>query len=232
MDKKSQEEKFKVMKLPELKFYLQNRGITVNSYLKPGLVAIACAVEEMNLPVLCETSEADEKLGVSRCLNLHDVHLPDPLKMDVLNDFKHSTTFGLFDIFNYLIYHSPEYDKQGLAAYKWYENYRLFYDGYVESLLTIHRKDAGIHVYVAAALYSLNDLLNTKGEDCITSKPQWIRRRKPDTTPCELKDLLEKEGLKITRKQNEEGVANIRFPSTLSMTHVPFQIEHHVHKNV
>ena len=28
MDKKSQEEKFKAMKLPELKFYLQNRGIT------------------------------------------------------------------------------------------------------------------------------------------------------------------------------------------------------------
>ena len=36
MDKRSQEEKFKAMKLPELKFYLQNRGITVNSYLKPG----------------------------------------------------------------------------------------------------------------------------------------------------------------------------------------------------
>ena len=177
MDKKSQEEKFKAMKLPELKFYLQNRGImTVNSYLKPGYVAIACDVEEINLPVLCETSEADEKLDVSRRLNVHDVTLPDPLKMNVLNDFKHSTPFGLFDIFNHLIYHSSEYDKQGLATYKAYENYRLFYDGYVESLLTINRKDARAHVYVAAALYSLNDLLNTKGEDSITSKPcQWIR---------------------------------------------------------
>ena len=225
MDKKSQEDKFKAVKLPELKFYLQNRGITANSYLKLGHVAIVCAVEEMNLPVLCQTSEADEKLGISRRLNLHDVQLPDPLKMDVLNDFKHSPPFGLFDIFNHLIYHSSEYDKQGLAAYKSYENYRLFYDGYVESLLTIHRKDAGVHVYVAAALYSFNDLLNSKGEDSITSKPcQWIRRPKPDTTPCELKDLLEKERLKITRKQNEEGVENICFPSILSMTHVPFQI--------
>ena len=164
MNKKSQKDKFKSVKLPELKFYLQNRGITANSYLKLGHVAIACAVEEMNLPVLCETSEAGEKLGISRRLNLHDVQLPDPLKMDVLNGFKHSPPFGLFDIFNHLIYHSSEYDKRGLAAYKSYENYRLFYDGYVESLLTIHRKDAGIHVYVAAALYSLNDLLNTKGE--------------------------------------------------------------------
>ena len=262
MDKKSREEKFKAMKLPELKFYLQNRGITVNSYLKPGLVAIACAVEEMNLPVLCQTSEADEKLSISRRLNLHDVQLPDPFKMDVLNDFKHSPPFGLFDIFNHLIYHSSEYDKQGLAAYKSYENYRLFYDGYVESLLTIHRKDAGVHVYVgkvkptmkdktkdgkefydlwfvlegkgsnrgsvldaycaclggrdggckhvAAALYSLDDLLNTKGEDSTTSKPcQWIRRPKPDTTPCELKDLpVRKRGLKdheeTKRKRSRE----------------------------
>ena len=92
-------------------------------------------------------------------------------------------------------------------------------------MLTIHRKDAAVQVYVAAALYSFNDLLNSKGEDSITSKPcQWIRRPKPDTTPCELKDLLEKERLKITRKQNEEGVENICFPSILSMTHVPFQI--------
>ena len=50
MDKGRLENKFKAMKTPELKKFLQDRGITVNSYLKPGLVAIACAVEEMNLP--------------------------------------------------------------------------------------------------------------------------------------------------------------------------------------
>ena len=51
MDKNLREEKFKAMKLPELKAYLQNRGITVNSYHKRGLVAIAYAVEEMSLPM-------------------------------------------------------------------------------------------------------------------------------------------------------------------------------------
>ena len=50
------------MKMPELKKFLQDYGITVNSYLKPGLVAIACAVEEMNLPLQCQTTEAEEKL--------------------------------------------------------------------------------------------------------------------------------------------------------------------------
>ena len=258
MENMSREEKFKAMKLPELKAYLQNRGITVNSYLKPGLVAIACAVEEMSLPLVFQVSEAQEQLNINRRLRVHDVQLPDPFKMNVLNDFKHSPPFGLFDIFNHLIYHSSEYDKQGLAAYKSYENYRLFYDGYVESLLTAYRQDAGVHVYVskvkptmkektkdgkefydswfvlegkgpnrgsvinaycvclggrdggckhvAAALCSLDDLLNTKGEESVTSKPcQWIRRSKPDTTPCELKDLqVRKRGLKDHETSNRK----------------------------
>ena len=50
MGKGSLKNKFKAMKMSEWKRFLQDRGITVNSYLKPGLVAIACAVEEMNLP--------------------------------------------------------------------------------------------------------------------------------------------------------------------------------------
>ena len=50
MDKGSLENMFKAMKMSELKKFLLDPGITVNSYLKPGLVAIACAVEEMNLP--------------------------------------------------------------------------------------------------------------------------------------------------------------------------------------
>ncbi len=49
----------------KLKKFLQDRGITVNSYLKPGLVAIACAVEEMNLPLQCQTTESEEQLNMS-----------------------------------------------------------------------------------------------------------------------------------------------------------------------
>ena len=71
-------------------------------------------------------------------------------------------------------------------------------------------------MYVAAALYSLRNLLNTKGEDSITSKPcQWIRRPKPDTTPCELKDLpVRKRGLKDHEETKRKKAENIRFPST------------------
>ena len=140
-------------------------------------------------------------------------------------------------------YHSTNYDKQGLAAFKSYEDYSLFYDGYVESLLTNYHKEAQVHVFVgkvkpamkektkdnkefydlwfilegrgasrgsvidaycvclggrdggckhiAAAMYSLEDLLKSRGEDSVTSGPcQWNRKPRPDTNSCEVKDLL------------------------------------------
>ena len=162
--------------------------------------------------------------------------------MKVENDFTSSPPFGLFDIFNHLIYHSSEYDKQGLAAYKSYEEYSLFREGYVESLKACYLKEAGVHAYVgqvkpaikdktkdgksfynlwfilegkgvnrgsvvdayclclggrdggckhiAAALYSLEELLNSRGEDSVKSGPcLWIRKPIPETSPRELKDL-------------------------------------------
>ena len=43
---------------------------------------------------------------------------------NLVNDFGYSPPFGLYDIFNYLINHFANYDKQGLAAYKSYDRYR------------------------------------------------------------------------------------------------------------
>ena len=56
---------------------------------------------------------------------------------------------GCTIFFNYLIYHSTDYDKQELAAYNSFEDYRLLDDGYVESLLTAQLNQEGVHVYVA-----------------------------------------------------------------------------------
>lgn len=147
MERSRLEKIYNAMKLIDLKKHLRNRGVSVNSHLKPGLVAIACAVEEMKLPLIHRINE-EEQLNVNRHLFIHGIQLTDPFKANAVNDFKNSPPFGLFDIFNHLIYHSCEYDKQGLAAYKSYEDYRLFRDGYVESLLTYYSKDAGVHVYV------------------------------------------------------------------------------------
>ena len=69
--------------------------------------------------------------------------IPDPFSLKPVNNFNSSPPFGLFDIFNHL-------NKQGLAAYKSFDDYRLlFNDSYVESLLTTQLKQEGVHVYVA-----------------------------------------------------------------------------------
>ena len=42
---------FKAMNVVAIKKYLQERGVSVNGYLKPGLVELAVAVEKMMLPL-------------------------------------------------------------------------------------------------------------------------------------------------------------------------------------
>ena len=69
--------------------------------------------------------------------------IPNPFFLKTVNNFNASPPFGFYDIFNYLIYHSTDYDKQGLAAYQSFEDYRLFDDGYVKSLLTPHLNSRG-----------------------------------------------------------------------------------------
>ena len=60
----SLEKKFTSMKMPELKRFLQDRGVSVNSQLKPGLVALACAVESMKLSLKNRVTVEEEKLKI------------------------------------------------------------------------------------------------------------------------------------------------------------------------
>ena len=48
---KQQPTDFKAMTVAAIKKYLQERGVSVNGYLKSGLVEIAVAVEKMMLPL-------------------------------------------------------------------------------------------------------------------------------------------------------------------------------------
>ena len=80
---------------------------------------------------------------------MHDKLISDPFSQKTVNNFNSSPPFRLFDIFNHLIYHSTDYDKEQLAPYKSFGDHRLFNDGYVESLLTIQLKQDGVHIYVA-----------------------------------------------------------------------------------
>ena len=176
--------------------------------------------------------------------------------LKTVNNFNSLPPFGLFDIFNHLIYHSTDYDKQGLAAYKSFDEYRLFNDSCVESLLSAPLKHEGVHVYVAkvkafmklktdegkeyydlwfilegrganrcsvlqargkckggrdggckhiaAAMYALEDLLNTRGEDSVTSGPcVWVRRPRGNTQGCEVKDLVIAKSKKPSHKKKK-----------------------------
>ena len=51
MSKLKDKTDFNAMNVAELKKYLQERGVSVNGYLKTSLVEIAAAVERMVLPV-------------------------------------------------------------------------------------------------------------------------------------------------------------------------------------
>ena len=148
MSKDHLSERFSSMNVASLKKYLQERGITVHGYLKPALVTIACAVEKMMLPVDSNFERDDPEKNLNKRLIIHDVAVQDPFTLPVQSNFIDSPPFGLYDIFNHLIYHSADYNKQGLASYKSYDDYRLFDDGYVESLSTAYLKEWGVHVYV------------------------------------------------------------------------------------
>ena len=146
------------MTVAELKQYLKMRGVTANGYLKPALLQIAQAVEKMMLPIDPNHEYGNSDLKNAReTFIIHDMIIRQPLSYPVVNDFIDSPPFGLYDIFNYLIYSSAEYDKQGLASYKSFEDYRLFDEGYVESLRTATLKEEGMHLFVGKVWPAMKD---------------------------------------------------------------------------
>ena len=131
MGEKKNKSDFNAMNVAELRKYLQERGVSVSGYLKTSLVEIASAVEGIVLPVH-PNFEKDQTTGADKLI-INDILIPNPFSLKNENNFNSSPPFGLYDISNYLIYHSTDYNKQGLAASKSFEDYRLFDDGYVES---------------------------------------------------------------------------------------------------
>ena len=107
----TQNKKIKDMTMLELKEYLQARGVTVTGYLKPALVEIANAVQKMMLPLDSNFECRDDS---ERKLTIHENEIEDPFvnSHDALDYFNDSPPFGLYDIFNHLIYHTTDYDKQ------------------------------------------------------------------------------------------------------------------------
>ena len=139
---------FKNMSIMQLKEYLQNHGICVSGYLKPALVEIVTAVNKMMLPLNPNFEEKNTLENEKFYIDGMEIKNPFTSSNNLVNNFAGSPPFGLYDIFNYLICSSTEYDKQGLAAYKSLDEYHLFQDGYVESLLTESLSIKRLHLYI------------------------------------------------------------------------------------
>ena len=75
--------------------------------------------------------------------------ISDPFYLKTMKNFNSSPPFGLYDIFWLFDLPLHRLRQAGLAANKSYEDYRLFDDGYVESLITAQLNQEGVHVYAA-----------------------------------------------------------------------------------
>ena len=67
--------------------------------------------------------------------------------------------------------------------------------------------------HIAAATYALEDLLNTRGNDSVTSGPCiWVKRQKANTPACKVKNLVIEKGKKPSYKKEN---ANTCTPKVL-----------------
>ena len=97
---------FENMSVSDLKTYLRERGVSVNGHLKPALI------EKMMLPIVTEFEKGNDNKDIHNFI-IHDMEISDPFSAshNLVNNFVDSPPFGLYDIFNYLIFHSSDYDK-------------------------------------------------------------------------------------------------------------------------
>ena len=76
---------FTAMSVAAIKKYLQERGVSVNGYLKSGLVETAVAVEKMMLPVEPNFEMVNDAHTKKQRLNIHDIQIEDPFTMKTKN---------------------------------------------------------------------------------------------------------------------------------------------------
>ena len=124
---------FSQLKVTDLQEYLKARGITISKINRPKLVELCNAVSELDLPIDPDMI-ADKALSPAEQLRA-ELGIEDPFTLQTFSkDLSSIPSFSLFDLFNYLINKTTNCDRRKLKAYKSCEDYRLYFDGHVESL--------------------------------------------------------------------------------------------------
>ena len=126
---------FTQMKVPDLKKYLQARGISVSNKRKEELLELCCKAHELGIEV--QDDEETSKSNIAQKLMTADGQLPQPysLKSDWTTDFSSLPNYTWGDMYAYLIV-KEGYDHESLKAYKSLEGFRLHLDGHVQILQT------------------------------------------------------------------------------------------------
>lgn len=121
---------FKMWKVPELKKYLQARGISVSNKKKEELLELTEKALELGL----ELTDNGESISdvVNAKLVTKDGTIPNPCNLysDWSTDFFDAPKFPWGHLYCYLI-NKKGYDQEYLKAYKSLEGYRLHWDGHV-----------------------------------------------------------------------------------------------------
>ena len=79
--------------------------------------------------------------------------------------------------------------------------------------------------YIEAATYALEDLLNTRDEDSVTSGPcVWVRRPRANTQACAVKDLAIEKGKKPSHKKRKRKQINFTLKTSRQMS-VPLKTQ-------
>ena len=107
---------FTQMKVPDLKKYLQARGISVSNKRKEELLELCCKAHELGIEV--QDDEETSESNIAQKLMTADGQLPQPysLKSDWTTDFSSLPNYTWGDMYAYLIV-KEGYDHESLKAY-------------------------------------------------------------------------------------------------------------------
>lgn len=134
----------------QLKNFLQRKGVSVPINIKkPDLINLCKTV--MHLKDDPNFENCDTWMKVERKLQKIGLY-SNPLDLKFSKVVASNTpAFGLYDIFNYLLYSRTDYDNRKLKAYKSFNDYQLFQDGHVRNL-ELHVTRNCFHVFKASVL--------------------------------------------------------------------------------
>ena len=121
-----QESDIEKMSVYDLRHFLISKGITVASSRKADLVMLAKAAVSLGLPGNVDHHE--DKFNLQGRLLIKGTRVPDPFSIPVnqfTNRLNRVPSFGIEDIFNFLIFKPSDYDRQKIASYKAFKEYGL-----------------------------------------------------------------------------------------------------------